>query len=922
MKRIFTFLFILIISFQLIAQNTTIKGVITDYETGELLIGANVLAKSGLGTVTDLDGKYSFSISNGKYNLQISYVGFKTQNKTISATGKTLYLDFRLQTQVIDEVQIVADVAIARQTPIAFTNILPAKIEEELASQDIPMILNSTPGVYATQQGGGDGDARITIRGFDQRNIAVMLDGIPVNDMENGWVYWSNWFGLDAVTRSIQIQRGLSASKLALPSVGGTLNILSKGYEAKQNFNFKQEIGSNSFTRTSIGYSSGKLKNDWSISLAGSYKKGDGHFQQAWTEGWFYFVRLDKKIKDHLITFSVLGAPQKHGQRSYTNPIATWNKAYADNLIGDDTLYTEPPAVNLGREYNEHWGYLERWSLDEYGDTIHAKVNKVNTKTNYYHKPQISLKHFWTINEKLHLSNIVYASLGTGGGTGLKNSLSMTDDYQVDLQTAYNNQVIESPFTGLQQTTTHLYSSINNHNWYGLLSTLNYRLNDYFDFSGGLDLRSYKGEHYRELYDMLGGLFYYDEYKGISINNNNTANTERKLGDKIYYHNDGLVRWSGIFAQGEYSKDNLSGFINFSTSMSGYKRVDYFAPKDLVLPDTTMFRALGYVKTGNHQYVEDTVIYNGTAYTVNSPESRTAQTDWKWIPGFTIKTGANYNLTEHMNIFFNTGFLSKAARFNNVIGQDNQILKRIENEKVTAFELGHSYKSRIFSTNLNLYYTNWKNKPAQPFKVEGNNQDDSFTGYINGISALHKGVEFDFVYKILPQLNLEGLISLGDWKWNSNALVYVFNDAGSMVDTFTFDAKGVHVSDAAQTQIGASLRYQPIKGFYIKGKYTWFDRYFAYFNPDDLRTLEKPIDSWETPDYGVFDIHIGYKKRMDGYIVSWGFNVLNVLDELYISDAINNDTYHPVPSKTFDAKGATVFMGLGRRFTTSIKISM
>ena len=53
-----------------------------------------------------------------------------------------------------------------------------------------------------------------------QRNVAVMIDGIPVNDMENGWVYWSNWFGLDAVTSNIQVQRGLGASKLPSNQLG------------------------------------------------------------------------------------------------------------------------------------------------------------------------------------------------------------------------------------------------------------------------------------------------------------------------------------------------------------------------------------------------------------------------------------------------------------------------------------------------------------------------------------------------------------------------------------------------------------------------------------------------------------------------------------------------------------------------------
>ena len=924
MKNIYILLVGLFFSFQLAAQNTIIQGTVTDKETGEPLIGANVLAKTGLGTVADFEGNYSFEIPNGTYTLQISYVGFVTQTKQINATGKTIYLDFNLETAIIDEVQIVADFAIDRETPIAFTNILPAKIEEELSSQDIPMVLNSTPGVYATQQGGGDGDARINIRGFDQKNIAVMLDGVPVNDMENGWVYWSNWFGLDAVSRNIQIQRGLSASKLALPSVGGTINILTQGIEAKEQFNFKHEAGSNGYNRTSLGYSSGKLKNDWSISLAGSYKKSDGNFEQAWSEGWFYYARIDKQIKKHILTFSVLGAPQRHGQRSYTSSIPTWDLDYAWELGAmDSTLladYKEDGvALDKGLDYNANWGFLERWTYDENGDTVHADVNKVNTKINYYHKPQLSFKHFWTINDNTYLSNIAYASIGSGGGTGIANSTDPLDN-QVDLQKAWNNQAVNS-FNPDKITSTHIYSSINNHYWYGFLSTLNHKINDYFDFSGGIDLRSYKGEHYRELYDMLGGEVYYDTYKGKYVNNNNTADVERQRGDKIYYYNDALVRWGGLFSQAEYKKDNFSATLNLSVSTSGYQRIDHFAQKDLVLPDTTMSQVLGFKKIGTNKFVEDTVYYDGKAYTIHSPEARDAQSDWKWIPGYTVKMGANYNLSEHMNIFTNLGYLSKASRFDNVIGQDNQILDRIDNEKVSAIELGWAYRSPRFSSNVNLYYTDWQNKPTSSFKTY-DTDNNSFSNYINGISALHKGVELDFIYKVRSDLDFEGLLSLGDWKWNSSGQVNTYSDGGVFLQSYEFDAKGIHVSDAAQTQVGASLRYEPFKGFYLKGKYTWFDRYYAYFNPENLRDLDEPVDSWQIPSYKIIDLHIGYKKKVNGMLVTWTFNFLNVFDELYISDAVNNNSYNPYISLGNDAMSASVFMGLGRRFTTSIKISI
>ena len=101
-------------------------------------------------------------------------------------------------------------------------------MDRKLGSRDLPLILDDNAGgVTSPGKGGGSGDSRINLRGFDQRNVAVMINGVPVNDMENGWVYWSNFDGLGDATSSIQVQRGLGASNLAIASVGGTLNIIT-----------------------------------------------------------------------------------------------------------------------------------------------------------------------------------------------------------------------------------------------------------------------------------------------------------------------------------------------------------------------------------------------------------------------------------------------------------------------------------------------------------------------------------------------------------------------------------------------------------------------------------------------------------------------------------------------------------------------
>ena len=95
----------------------------------------------------------------------------------------------------------------------------------------------------------------------------------------------------------------------------------------------------------------------------------------------------------------------------------------------------------------------------------------------------------------------------------------------------------------------------------------------------------------------------------------------------------------------EYKTGNWSAFVNISLSSTGYKRIDYFKPLDLVLEDTTMVQALSY---------GDTINYDGTDYTVNSAEARITQSDWKWIPGYTFKTGINYNIDESNNCLLYT----------------------------------------------------------------------------------------------------------------------------------------------------------------------------------------------------------------------------------------------------------------------------
>ncbi len=918
MKNIFSSLFLVIFSLHTFSQNVTeVKGTIKDASNGETIIGATVMYALGKGVITDVDGNFSFKIDSlGLYTISVSYVGFESQKQKIKAAGKPIVLAFSLQTQTLNEVEVVADVAKIRETPVAFSNISAKQIQEELSSRDLPMLLNSTPGVYATEQGGGSGDARVTIRGFDQRNVAVLIDGVPVNDMENGQVYWSNWDGLGDVTRNVQVQRGLGASKLAIASVGGTMNIITKGIDSKKEISVKQEVMSDLIHKTSLGFNTGQLKGGWGVTGAFTIKKGNGYVDQTWDEAYSYFLKVQKRLGKHLLSLSGSGAPQKHGQRATQLPIAIYDAKYASSLgINSDSVlqqstYTTLDRGDLGIRYNPHSGELNG--------------KPYNERINYFHKPQINFSDFWSINKKLYLSNVAYASYGKGGGTKLFNTAYPNKNTGfIDITKIYDANASATP-DKLYSATEHkssniIQSSVNNHKWYGVLSSLNYQIDSNFSAIFGVDGRYYKGYHYKEVYDLLGGDYYENhtdpnQPSGKFIGDPNFQYQMKRVGDKIFTNYEGTVMWGGAFAQIEFKKKKWSSFFTASISETGYQRKDYYQKMDLILPDTTLVQAVGF---------GDAVTYNGVKYTNQSPEAKISLTKRKWFLGYTAKGGANYNINEHQNVYANLGYLKMAPRFNLVFTSANLENKKAQMQEVRAVEGGYGVKYSKFAANVNLYYTNWLNKPLSEFptiRIVG--EDYYYT--VDGLNAIHRGIEFDFIYKLLKNLDIEGLASFGDWTTNTESEINLYDsNSDAFYKTIHFSAKGIHVGDAAQTQLGGSLRYEFIKDLYVKARYTYFDKNYSNFDLTNLeltyntngtiKTDNRDRESWKMPSYGLLDIFAGYNFNYWKLRFSVTGGIINALNTVYISDGRNGTE--------FDATSAIVYMGMGRRFNLGLRIA-
>lgn len=799
--------------------------------------------------------------------MKTNYLGKSRLSVVIALTAATVAFaqteKDSTKSRDIDQVVLtgVADIAKDRKTPVAVSTIKEAVIVEKLGNQEFPEILNTTPSVYATKAGGGFGDSRINVRGFDQRNTAVMINGVPVNDMETGAVYWSNWAGLSDVTSAMQVQRGLGSSKLAIASVGGTINVLTRSADKKRQGNITVGIGNDGYHKTLFSYNTGKGAKGWSSSFLMSRTAGSMYADGTEFEGYNYYFALGfNPNAKHDFQFTITGAPQWHNQRSFSPRIENYLK------------YGQDGKPN--RRYNENWGYL---SGEEFSYT-----------RNYYHKPVMSLNWDYKISSLTKLSTVLYASFGRGGGTGTVGSTSGIEKYRladgtIDFDGIYLfNKANNSAALARR-------SSINSHNWLGAISSLNHKVNDNFNFTVGVDGRYYKGLHYRVMSDFLGASSYTDK---TDVNNPNRVITDAYSASpnwnpfggktnetKIMYNNDGIVNWIGGFGQLEYTIGGLSAFAQGSVSNQGFQRVDYF---------------------------------------LYTPENQKTKTVNKI--GYNVKAGANYNINSHHNVFVNGGYYERQPFFSAVfLDNTNKINPNLENEKVMSFELGYGFRSKFFNANLNLYNTSWDDIFKRvSFRPTGS----TVTYYANvlGIKEIHRGIEFDFTAKPIKKLSINGMLSIGDWFYDKDVDATFIDDAtNQVVNQGKLLIKDLKVGDAAQFTAALGADYDVNNWLKLDGTYRFYNNLYSGFDP--ANNLNKNVPAVKLPSYGLLDLGLSLKfdlKNSNSF--GFRFNVNNVLDETYISDMRTNVNVSSTTKATY--RGIDVanqaYFGFGRTWNASI----
>ncbi|WP_312557311.1 TonB-dependent receptor [Empedobacter brevis] len=762
----------------------------------------------------------------------------------------------------------VIDVAENRKTPVASTVITREQIlDKGVGNVEFPELLKNSPSIYIADQASGFGDAKLYMRGFDQSNTAFLLNGQPINGMDNGSLYWSNWQSVTDIANVIDAQRGLGASKLAISSVGGTVNIITKATDKKEGGFVRYFAGNDSYQKQTVGYNTG-MKGKWGASFMFDNWSAHRSFARG-TEGkgQSYFVSVGYKPNDHhTFNFMIFGAPQQHDQ-NFSKPM--------ESKRDKNGVVTTPGYDITGRKGNSNYGFYN-------GEAMSAR-------TNYYHKPVANLNWDWTINDKMSLSTVVYASTGTGGGVGVSgNGIGYTpgggytSNGEINWANVYaNNATLKDGISDGYRNGTVLTSSVNNHFWYGAVSNFTYDTKKGLTFNAGTDIRFYTGEHYQQLNNLLGARARtdvrnanvnrpkgYEVTKTFSADPWNSLFNKANRSERVGFDNSERINYQGIFGQTEYANEKFSVFLQGALSWQEYEKYD------------------NWNYTAERAEKEGIKFKNGKAYSGERTKI-----------GYNLKAGASFNIDSENSIFANVGKYSRQPYLNNIFVRNT--VKYVDdlpvnNEILQSIEAGYRYKSRTLRVNVNAYYTEWDNRSmtynGQDFEDEKGVVHSNVRFIATNLSEVHKGLEADFEAKATHNWTITGYASYGDWKYSGGYNFQVQDtDTQELVAGYE-NSKGTlnaYVGNAAQFTFGMGTRLKVTRDLSFDTNFNYFARVFENVDLIDATKADIAGETYVNVPirpYATVDLGMSYKfKITNNQALKFRGNINNLFNDQYIS---------------------------------------
>jgi len=858
-------LLLLIVPLSLFGADGKIIGKISDATTGKALVGANVIiVDTYLGGATNARGHYIvLNVPPGTYDLKVSYMGHKSQTQSVTVySGRQSVLDFYLEPTILigEGLLVSANRAVERETPIAFTELSGEEMANNYTTGDLPDLIKYVPGVFTTTA--GLGESEMYIRGFEADKVQIMINGIPVNDPESQHVYWSNWTGLSSNVRSVQVQRGSGSSLYGSGVFGGSVNIETMGLSPNSGWTFRSSVGyfqtqgvetgaragrvadgEGGFRQygpmnynASLRYNSGLLYDGkLNFSFMVERKAGESYINGTTYDGYSVGLEMQTILNNHTFLLSFIGAPQKHNQARVSQDL--------------DLIPT------LGREYNR---------------------NNHPYQENYYFKPQASLRHEWLISDKQVLLTNLFITIGRGGGKYLRNDHFDTETGLVG-------------FKGV---------------------------NDYTD-------NKYFGRHARLIYENTGiVLTGYDQtaktFEGTPVSygsniitssfnhswHNDSRNDHKQLGFNTYYQHQ-LGKAVQLFLGGEVrrwvadhyaysynfrSHDTETGlaqvfhqvqnrydYVTTVTNMSGFGRI-------LIKPVTNLTLMLDGQYARYKSVVMENLVeifdfgagtWTGKSYLTtmdlkNSDGSKVFAADdyQRTYTFFSPKFGANYNISDNLNVLANYAITHKEPKSYQWYNRDagpgtaQPAGTTLDPEKSVNMEFGLGYQSAGLGATVNYYRTNYQDKIESILDMQGT------WSTINAGEALHWGIEVGMRGQS-GNFDIAGSFTFAKNRWQKMNVQEIFG-----ADAADVEGKVVPFSPERMSNFTIGYRFGSIR---VGVGFDWWDDYFATYTNKYTTTAGKTEEA-KLPSFASLNANISVPLEIGGTKIKVRLDLNNILN--------------------------------------------
>ena len=465
-----------IVAFCLIVQTgfaqTQLSVVVTE-KNGDPAYPATVRL-DGFSVTTDKQGKAEFeTLTDKNYTLHVSYIGYQDVTRTINpAQESELQITLQENTYRFEEVFVQATRAM-ENAATTYKTIGKEELQKSNLGQDIPYLLDQTPGVVVSSDAGaGIGYTNLTIRGSDNERINVTLNGVPLNNPESMGSFFVNLPDFASNTQSIQIQRGIGTSTNGPSAFGASLNIQTDALETTPYAEFNNTFGSYNTLKNTLKVGSGLLADKYAFNARLSRISSDGYVDRASSNLQSFYVDGGLYTDAHTLKATVFSGKEKTYQSWY---------GLAEPLFTGDHQRIEEYADNL-------WLFGEERERFLNGDRRYNYYTYDNQTDNYL-QTHAHLQYAYQANQRLSFHTTLHYTRGAGYYEEYRNSDDLNHyqiaPIQIGDSTIHTSDLIRRRW-------------LDNH-FYGLTYSLQYRPINGLDLTFGGAYNRYKGKHFGEL---------------------------------------------------------------------------------------------------------------------------------------------------------------------------------------------------------------------------------------------------------------------------------------------------------------------------------------------------------------------------------------------------------------------------------------